>query len=58
MQHTTQADYAGIDARIKLIKDKLKENNISDDWETATQAEKLIILHVESKLQEIVDFLR
>lgn len=54
----TDMDTTGIDVRVQAIKDKLKENNINSDWESATKAEKLIILHIESKLQEIIDFLR
>lgn len=51
-------DTTMIDIYVKLIKEKLAENNISLNFEECNQAEKLIIRHIEGELAKIVAFLR
>ncbi|WP_167432591.1 hypothetical protein [Moraxella equi] len=43
---------------VKLIKEKLAENNISLNFEECNQAERLIIRRIEGELAKIVEFLR
>lgn len=54
----TTTDTTMIDIYVKLIKEKLAENNISLNFEDCNQAERLIIRHIEGELAKIVEFLR
>lgn len=54
----TTTDTTMIDIYVKLIKEKLAENNISLNFEECNQAERLIIRHIEGELAKIVEFLR
>ncbi|AKG11504.1 hypothetical protein [Moraxella bovoculi] len=54
----TDTDTTMIDIYVKLIKEKLAENNISLNFEECNQAERLIIRHIEGELTKIVEFLR
>ena len=54
----TATDTTMIDIYVKLIKEKLAENNISLNFEECNQAERLIIRHIEGELAKIVEFLR
>lgn len=54
----TITDTTMIDIYVKLIKEKLTENNISLNFEECNQAEKLIIRRIEGELAKIVKFLR
>lgn len=58
LTNKTDTDTTMIDIYIKLIKEKLAENNISLNFEECNQAEKLIIRHIEGELAKIVEFLR
>lgn len=53
-----QANTTMIDIYFKLIKEKLAEQQINLDFEQQTQAEKLIVRHIEDKLSEIIKFLQ
>lgn len=55
---TDPTDTTMIDIYVKLIKEKLAENNISLNFEECNQAERLIIRHIEGELAKIVEFLR
>lgn len=54
----TTTDTTMIDIYVKLIKEKLAENNISLNFEECNQAERLIIRHIEGELAKIVELLR
>ena len=58
LTNKTVTDTTMIDIYVKLIKEKLAENNISLNFEECNQAERLIIRHIESELAKIVEFLR
>lgn len=51
-------DTAMIGTYVKLIKEKLTENNISLNFEECDQAERLIIRHIEGEFAKIIEFLR
>lgn len=58
LTNKTATDTTMIDIYVKLIKEKLAENNISLNFEECNQAERLIIRHIEGELAKIVEFLR
>lgn len=58
LTNKTDIDTTMIDIYVKLIKEKLTENNISLNFEECNQAERLIIRHIEGELAKIVEFLR
>lgn len=58
LTNKTVTDTTMIDIYVKLIKEKLTENNISLNFEECNQAERLIIRHIEGELAKIVEFLR
>ncbi|STZ63774.1 Uncharacterised protein [Moraxella lacunata] len=58
LTNKTVTDTTMIDIYVKLIKEKLAENNISLNFEECNQAERLIIRHIEGELAKIVEFLR
>lgn len=58
LTNKTDTDTTMIDIYVKLIKEKLAENNISLNFEECNQAERLIIRHIEGELAKIVEFLR
>lgn len=50
LTNKTATDTTMIDIYVKLIKEKLAENNISLNFEECNQAERLIIRHIEGEL--------
>lgn len=58
LTNKTDTDTTMIDIYVKLIKEKLAENNISLNFEECNQAERLIIRHIEGELAKIVELLR
>lgn len=58
LTNKTDTDTTMIDIYVKLIKEKLAENNISLNFEECNQAERLIIRHIEGELAKIIEFLR
>ena len=58
LTNKTDTDTTMIDIYVKLIKEKLAENNIGLNFEKCNQAERLIIRHIEGELAKIVEFLR
>lgn len=53
-----QTDTTMIDIYFKLIKEKLAEHQINLDFDKQSQAEKIIVRHIEDKLCEIIKFLQ
>ncbi|MDO5050976.1 MAG: hypothetical protein Q4D68_04475 [Moraxella equi] len=58
IQNKEQVDTTMIDIYIKIIKEKLAEQQISLDFESQTKAERLVVRHIENKLAEIIQFLQ